>query len=287
MPTGGQWSDYQEGGSGGGGYHQKKHMRRGKVFNRALQQVAAGLEKRGIDAAVSGHMAKLILSRPGVVITPKGVRYHDKKFTYGAFAHSPLASLISGIRAKKQNQAALESEPGYMQALAELGLQRDLQTAGLAEQRSRSILDFGDPLFAGRNRLLGAQAAANPFSTARLLERARDQSYRQVTDTANRAGTLFGGGYQSGRQEAERVSGARQFDATRSLEDLLTSLDRQKAQAQQIYQVGKSGALQGASQRLLAAGIHSAKAPTGLKVRPFELRLPWRRPGHRVVSYAP
>lgn len=270
------------------GIPSPKHRRRGKVFNRALQQVAAGLEKRGIDAAVSGHMAKLILSRPGVVITPKGVRYHDRHFSYGDFARSPLASLISGIRARNMNRATIQSEPGYMQALAELGLQRDLQTAGLGEQRSRSILDFGDPLFAGANHLLGAEAAANPYSTSRLLARARDQSYNQVTNVANRAGTLFGGGYQSGRKEAERVAGFQQFDATRSLEDLLTSLDRQKAEAQQIYQVGKAGALQGATQRLMSAGLfHPAKAPTGLAVRPFQLRLPWRQPGHRMVNYAP
>ena len=255
------------------------------VLGRALGGLRNALMASGLSPADSLRFARLILTRPGVVVGPERIRYRGRRYTPEAFATSTLARYVTGRQAEARNRAAIEAEPGYMQTLAQLGLGRDLQTAGLDEQRRRAVFEFGDPAFAGADRLLGGQASANPFSTARLLAAANARQLAETRQGANRAGTLFGGGYQSGLQEAARVNAARQTEGTRGLQDLLASLGQQRSQAEQIYTVGRQGALQEAQQRLLASGaLHAARAPA-LQARRYRLFNPYARRGKRTVVY--
>jgi hypothetical protein len=258
------------------------------IFGRAFSGLIAGLEGSGMSSPDAERYARLILSRPGVVIGPKYVRYKGKKFAPEAFAKTSLADLITGRTAERRNKAAIEGEPGYLTDLANLQLQRELSTGTIGDQRRRAILEFGDPRFAGADSLLGGEATANPYSTSRLLDLQHTRRLGEVRQAANRAGTLFGGGYQSGVSAENKAFGATQFDATRSLEDLLAGLDRQKAEGGRIFDVGQSTALQAATQRLLSTGaLRAAKPPAigPLGKHPFDIRMPWRPKGRRVVPY--
>lgn len=258
------------------------------VFANARAGLVGGLKGSGMSAPDAERYARLILSRPGVVIGPQFIRYKGKKFTPDAFARTPLARLVTGRTAERRNKAAIEGEPGYLTDLANLQLQRELSTSTLGDQRRRAILEFGDPRFAGTDTLLAGEATANPYSTSRLLDLQHTRRLGEVRQAANRAGTLFGGGYQSGVTAENKSFGATQFDATRSLEDLLSGLDRQKAESGRIFDVGKSTSLQAATQRLLASGAMRAATPPKYKPlgpKPFDIFMPWRKPGRKRVSF--
>ena len=258
-----------------------KHPRRARVVSRALDALTQALRSGGIETGAAQRFAQLILTRPGVVIGPKSISYKGQTYKPADFATSHLARWVTGAIAEAQNKAAIQNEPGYNQSLSELGLQRDISTSGLEEQRRRSILDYGDAGFAGADTLLGAQAAANPLSTSALLREAYARAQSQARQQANVAGTLFGGGLQSGLNEASRINASQTTESTRSLEDLLSALSRQRAQAEQIYSVGNTGALQQAQQRLLASGMIHAAAPPTLAMRKYKLKFP----GMKKVTY--
>lgn len=251
--------------------------RRRRIVRHAVSGLTQALVSGGLKQDEAHNFARLILSRPGIAIGPHATRLHGKRLTPEELAKTHLARYVTGALAEAQNRHAITSEAGYQQALAELGLQRDISTSGLSEQRRRSILDFGDPGFAGKDALLAAQARSNPLSTVNLLAQAYQRANADVRQTANRAGTLFGGGLQSGLAETGRINAAQTTEATRSLEDLLAGLGRQETQARQIYTVGRQGALMQAQNRLLAAGLyHAAKAPH-LTMNPFHVVMPRRR----------
>lgn len=258
------------------------------IFARAFAGLSNAMINSGMELAEANKFARLILSRPGVVIGPHAIKYKGKRYTPAAFAKTPLANLVTGKVAERRNRAAIEGEPGYLTDLANLQLQRELSTSTLGDQRRRAILDFGDPRFAGTDALLGGEAGANPYSTSKLLDLQHTRKLGEVRQAANRAGTLFGGGYQSGVKAENQAFGATQFDATRSLEDLLSGLDRQKAESGRIFDVGKSTALQTATQRLLSSGALRAAKPPSYKPPgrgAFDIYAPWRRKGHRMITY--
>lgn len=249
-----------------------------QIFRSAFNELRRGLVAGGVDEQAAARYARLVLSRPGVLIGAKHIRYKGKGYKPAAFANTELARRITGQLAAAQNRKAILGEPGYLTDLANLTLQRELTESPLALQRRRAILEFGDPRFAGSDALLGGEASANPYSTSKLIGEAFQRQLGAVGQASNRAGTLFGGGYESGVAEAGRQRVSQEFEATRSLEDLLSSLDRQRADVGRIFDVGKSGALQMATQRLLQSGaIHAAQAPN-LRMRRFRIRTgPHRR----------
>lgn len=247
------------------------HAQRSRNVGIAAANLANALtEQKGIDPATAQHFARVMLANPAVQIGSNGtVYFHGKPMDASAFASSPLADLVRGATSAKQNQAAILGDPGYQQQLATLQLQRELSTAGLGDQRTRAIIDFGDPGFANDPTLAG-EAQANPFSTIAGLTRQNQLDNAAAQEAANRAGTYQGGGLQSGLGEAQRVNAARVTDATRSLSDLLSGLASQQAQAGQVYQLGQAQSQQDAYQRLLqSGGLHAASFTPGWQLGSF------------------
>jgi hypothetical protein len=240
-----------------------------QILKQSVRQLAIELKKKGLVDDHAWRFARLILSRPGVVVGRKGnIQYKGKLFTPQEFATSSLSEFVTGKKAEKQNQAAILGDPGYMSTLAQLGLGRDTGLADVADERLRSVLEFGDPNFAG-DPLLAGQTSANPFSTIKLLQKQYEGEQGAVRQTANRAGTLFGGGLESGMGEAARTNALRVTEGTKTLEQLLAGLSRRSGELNQNYDIGRAGALQDTTQRLLQSGIIHAAAPPVLKVRPF------------------
>lgn len=247
------------------------------VVNQHIGTLRNSLMQRGYDPASAAHLARAILSQPGVKLGQKLVYYKGQKFTPEAFAKTRLVDWATGDLAKRQNQSAIRGDAGYMQALAQLGLNRDTSYAGLDDQRRRAILQFGDPSFAGNDALLGGQARSNPFSTSNLLNQQYEAQKRQAAQASNQAGTIFGGGYQSGQQGVAHQNALSQSEATQSLSDLLSSLSQQRALSGQSYGIGQQAASMDATQRLLQAGSLHATAAPHLGIGAFRYRNPVTR----------
>lgn len=237
---------------------------RRRVINSAIGRVAAGIQKNQptLSGADARRYAQIILSRPGVVLGKKGNIYlNGKRFNASQFAASPLAQRATGLAAQTANEQALTGSPAYLQAEAELGLQRDQATAGLDDQQHQSLIQFGDPTFAGSDAQTASAAAANPYSTTRLMGEANTNQIGSIRNQANRFGTYYGGGLQSGLQQQQLAYGGQTQDATTKLQSLLTSIDTQKALANQAYNVGLAGAKTDAYNQMLASGYTAAAQP--------------------------
>lgn len=249
---------------GGGGKPRPSRVNRQLARDRAVGAVRNGLTDRGIDSQLALHLARVLLTRPGVRIERGGkIFYHGQEFGAAAFAKSHLADIATGEVAKARNQKAIEGDPGYIQNLATLALQRDQATAGLADQRRQALIQFGDPSFAGSDALTAGAARANPFGTSQLLAKQFSDQKLAAANAANRAGTTFGGGEISGQAQAQRDYSAQNQDATTQLQSLLAALDQQNALAQQGYGIGQNQARLDAYNSLLASGaIHAARPPS-------------------------
>jgi len=258
-----------------------RKRRNAGIIDAAVTGLREALIARGYDPNTALHFANIILSRPGVTLTRNGVRYQGKVYDSAHLATSRLADFVTGELARKQNESVIQGDPGYLAARAQLGLNRDFLSADLGDQQRRAAIDWGDPAYAPDSQV-GQAAAANPFSAMRLLERAYRNQALQKTQDSNRAGTLFGGGYQSGQQEAGRVRAANLSEGTRSITDLLAQINQQRAQSGQQYSAGISVALAEAQQRLLQAGQIHAVSPPAFGVRRFHVRNPHaHRPGQQ------
>lgn len=243
--------------------HPKTTPRRA-VINSAINRVAAGIVKNqpNVSAADARRFASIILSRPNVTLGAKGNIYWDgKRYNASQFAASGLAQRATGLTAQTQNTQALEGSPAYLQAVAELGLARDQATAGLADQQHQSLIQFGDPTFAGSDAATASAAAANPYSTTRLMGEANTNQIGSIREQANRLGTYNGGGLQSGLQQQQFAYGGQTQDATTKLQNLLTSINTQTALANQAYNVGLAGAKTDAYNQMLASGYTAATQP--------------------------
>lgn len=248
---------------GGSGKPRGSRVNRQLAAQRAVGAVRNGLTDRGIDSQLALHLARVLLTRPGVRIEKGGkILFHGTEYDPAAFAKSHLADIATGTVAQQRNQKAIEGDPGYLQAMANLGLSRDQALAGLADQRRQALIQFGDPSFAGSDALTAGAARANPFGTSQLLAKQYADQKLAAANAANRAGTYFGGGEASGQNQAQRDYAAQNQDATTQLESLLASLDQQNALANQGYSVGQNQAKLDAYNALLASGaIHAASAP--------------------------
>jgi hypothetical protein len=248
---------------GGTSKPRASRVNRTLTAQRALGAVRNGLTDRGIDSQLALHLARVLLTRPGVKIEKGGkILYHGQEFEASAFASSHLADIASGKVAEARNQKAIEGDPGYLQAMANLGLARDQSTAGLDAQRKQALIQFGDPSFAGSDALTAGAAAANPFGTSQLLAKQFSDQKLAASNAANRSGVFYGGGEQSGQDQAQRDYASQNQDVTTQLQALLASLDQQNALAQQGYGVGQNQARLDAYNALLASGaIHAATPP--------------------------
>jgi hypothetical protein len=246
------------------GQAANQRSERHRRLNLAETGIRNALIQRGVDPGLALRYSEAILRSPGVSIGKGEIRYRGKTFTPEAFASSPLGDLLTGITAQKQNQAAITSEPGYLQDLAELGFSRDTQLAGVDDQRRRALLNFGDPRYAQGDPTLAAEAAGNPFSLQAGLSLADQERQQAVHQVANQAGTLFGGGYQSGQLEAARQNAAGVTSATQQLQDVLAGLSQQRAGTVGAFGLGQSRALLDSTQRLESQGLLHAATPPPL-----------------------
>lgn len=228
----------------------------------ATQGVYDALVARGINSVQAQRIAAGLLQRPGVKLTLGGmIEWKGKRYSPENFAATPLAKLLSGETAAAYNTAAITGDPGYLQAKAQLDMERQQNLAALDQQRTRGILDYGSGAYT-KDPTLAAQAEANPFSISKLMALQYQRAQQSVNTAANRAGTLFGGGVTSGLSEAERVNAQQRSDAVRSLTDLLSNLGMQEGAQNQGYNLGISQATLDAQQRLLSAGLlHAATTP--------------------------
>lgn len=258
---------------GGSGKPRPSRVNRTLAAQRAVGAVRNALTDRGIASDLALHLARVLLTRPGVKIERNGkIFYHGQQFDATAFGSSHLADVASGKFAEQQNQKVIEGDPGYQQAMANLALARDQSLAGLADQRRQALIQFGDPSFAGQDTLTAGAAAANPFGTSQLLARQFQLDKLAEANAANRAGTTFGGGAQSGQDQAQRNYSAQNQDAVTQLQSLLSSLDQQNALAQQGYGVGQNQARLDAYNALLASGAIHAATPPNWRVGSFAYR---------------
>lgn len=257
------------GGNGNGGAQRQERLRRLSLAETGIRNA---LIQRGIDPGLALRYSEAILRSPGVSIGKGTITYHGKTFTPDKFASSPLADLLTGVTAQKQNQAAIMGEPGYLQDVAELGFQRDTQLASIDDQRRRSLLNFGDPRYIS-DPTLAAEAAANPFSLQHALALQDEQRQQAVHQAANQSGTLFGGGYQSGQAEAGRQNAASVTSATQQLQDVLSGLGQQGAGVTGAYGLGQGRALLDATQRLESQGLLHAATPPPLGGGRFHIPL--------------
>jgi hypothetical protein len=274
--------------------HPRKTARRA-VINTALNKVAQRLreDQPQLSAADARDFARIILTRKGVTLGKKGnIYFNGKGYNPAAFAKSTLAQRATGLLAQQRNEKALLGSPAYMQALAELGLQRDESTAGLADQRHQSLIQFGDPTFAGSDAQTASAAAANPYSTTRLMGIANTNQIGSIRNQANRLGTYYGGGLQSGLNQQQFAYGGQVQDATTKLQNLLSSINEQEGLANQAYNVGLAGAKTDAYNQMLASGYTAAAAPNWhpgtFAVRGFgRAPVPTRHPGLPPVAVGP
>lgn len=245
------------------------------IVTRAIGSLSEALMARGFGPADANRFSRLMLSRPGVRIMPNGqVRYWGQRYDAKQFAHSNLAGYVTGRLAERQNRAAILASPVYQSAIATARAQRDVTLADTAATRRRTLLDWGDPALAKGDPLLAAQAAANPFSTQRLIQRQYEQNQLAAHTNANRLGTYGSGGDVSGQQEAARSHAATLTDATGQLTDLLANLSQQEAAARSAVGLARQqGAGDAYNALLQTGGLHATAAPV---LTPGRIRI-WGR----------
>jgi len=241
------------------------------VIHRAVGRVSAALQKANPDMSrkSAAQYAKEILTHVGADGKPLytlgrggSIFFRGQKYSPAQIAGSTFAQRATGAFAQKQNEAAISGDPGYLQAMANLGLSRDQSVAGLQDQQRQALIEFGDPTFAGTDAQTAAEAAVNPFSTTRLQAQQYAQQQQAARSQANRLGTAYGGGLESGLSAAQQSYAGQVQDTAAKLEALLGAINTQQAGAQQAYDVGQQQARMDAYNALLASGaIHAATPP--------------------------
>jgi hypothetical protein len=181
----------------------------------------------------------------------------------------------TGALASQRNQAAIQGDPQYLQTVAQLAQARDQSLAGLDDQTRQSLIEYGDPTFAGSDAATAAAASQNPFSTASLQRQNYQSNLSQEQQQANRLGVSAGGGAISGRQGVQQQYAGQVQDAITKLQQLLGATAQERAMAGQTYTQGQSQAALDAYNALLASGsIHAAKPPASWAVGTYQIRKP-------------
>lgn len=265
-------------------HRRKRNYNWGSIFDTHRDALSRALVARGVDPDVSERMAGLILRQPGIRLGPDRIRFGGQRYGAEAFAKTKLVDRLSGLLAERQNRSLIEGEPGYQSALAELGYERDTGLSALDAQRRQAVLDFGDPAMTN-DPLLAAEAGANPYSVQQLLAQAVTRQRAEAAQQANRYGTFYGGGLQSGYGEVARQAASQRTEGYRTLSDLLSGLEGQRADIRNRYGLGQARGLQDATQRLLESGQYHAVTAPRLRRRRATFYDPRRKLGHRSVYY--
>lgn len=251
----------------------------------AVSKLQAELIGKGFDPGAALAFSRLALGKAQGVSVGKGgsVHFKGKAYSIADFAKTPFVDYVTGVTAKKQNQAALESDPVYQQTLANLGLQRDQSLAQLGDERRNALIDFGDPSFVTGDPTLAAAVKANPFSTSNLQAEANRRNVSNVTQNANQSNTIFGGGLLSGQREAQRQYAADSASALTAFTRFLGQNNAQQTNLNQQYDLGQRNALLQAQQALTAAGLLNASVPPVLRSGGYK----WFRPDAPTGSGGP
>ena len=249
------------------------------IAQRALGAVRNALVEGGMNPGLAMRYAKIALTQPHVTLGKGGsIFYKGRRFTPEAFSKSNLVDYVTGAQATKTNQGLITGDAGYQAQLAQLALQRDQGVAALEAARRDALIQFGDPSFVQGDPLTAGAAQANPNSTVALLALQKRRSDAAAQQAANRVGTLYGGGYQGGLQENQRINVAQNQDAVTKLQQLLSQSATGIGNAQQAYSIGQNSAYQQAYQDMLKAGtLHSVGAPN-LAAGAYHYAFPQPRP---------
>lgn len=268
---------------------RNSRMDRTLARERAVGNLRNALSESGLDSNAALRYARLILTRPGVQVGKGGsIYYNGRQFTAGQFANSTLARFVTGKTATARNEQAINTDPNYLQAIANLGLARDQALGQIQSNRQNALIQFGDPAFAGSDSATAGAAAANPFSTVNLMARAYQQANQGARENANRLGTYQGGGLTSGLNENQRLNAAQEQDATLKLQQLLSQLSSEQGQAGQAYSMGQQNAHLATYQQLLQAGLIHAAAPPALSMGQFHFHgLPLYQGGPHAIPQPP
>jgi hypothetical protein len=272
------------GGKGGGGKPRPSRINRQKVIDAAVQSVQQAIltQNPTMSGSAAMHFAQVALTRPGVRLGPGGKIFYKPPGSHGpgqrfaplAFAKSQLVQQATGALASQRNQAAIQGDPQYLQTVAQLAQARDQSLAGLDDQTRQSLMEYGDPTFAGSDAATAAAASQNPFSTASLQRQNYQSNLSQEQQQANRLGVSAGGGAISGRLGVQQQYAGQVQDAITKLQQLLGATAQERAMAGQTYTQGQSQAALDAYNALLASGsIHAAKPPAWA-VGTYQIRKP-------------
>jgi hypothetical protein len=272
------------GGGKGGGKPRPSRINRQAVIDRAVQSVQQAIltQNPTMSGSAAMHFAQVALTRPGVRLGPGGKIFYKPPGSHGpgqrfaplAFAKSQLVQQATGALASQRNQAAIQGDPQYLQTVAQLAQARDQSLAGLDDQTRQSLIEYGDPTFAGSDAATAAAASQNPFSTASLQRQNYQSNLSQEQQQANRLGVSAGGGAISGRQGVQQQYAGQVQDAITKLQQLLGATAQERAMAGQTYTQGQSQAALDAHNALLASGsIHAAKPPSWA-VGTYQIRKP-------------
>jgi hypothetical protein len=272
------------GGGKGGGKPRPSRINRQAVIDRADQSVQQAIltQNPTMSGSAAMHFAQVALTRPGVRLGPGGKIFYKppgssgpgQRFAPLAFAKSQLVQQATGALASQRNQAAIQGDPQYLQTVAQLAQARDQSLAGLDDQTRQSLIEYGDPTFAGSDAATAAAASQNPFSTASLQRQNYQSNLSQEQQQANRLGVSAGGGAISGRQGVQQQYAGQVQDAITKLQQLLGATAQERAMAGQTYTQGQSQAALDAYNALLASGsIHAAKPPAWA-VGTYQIRKP-------------
>lgn len=258
------------------------------IADRAVANVRNALMEKGMNATDASKYAKLALTQPHVTLGKGGsIFYKGRRFNPAQFAQSGLVNYVTGKRASTLNQKAITGDAGYQATLAQLALARDQGNAALEAQRRDAEIQFGDPSFVQGDPLTAGAALANPNSTVALLNLQKQRADAAAGEAANRAGTYYGGGLQSGLAENQRVNVAQNQDAVTKLQQLLSQIGTGIGNANQTYAVGQNNAYQQAYQDMLKAGTIHAAAPPNLSVGGFHYNFPQPQQVHNPGNNGP
>lgn len=145
------------------------------------------------------------------------------------------AAAPGGAAAAPTGETALPVDPSYLAAYNAATSRRDTSLAGLAQQRSSGLSDYGfnegsyDPSAAGFGAL--TVDPNNPFSKAALLKQTYDRSRRATGQTMAAGGGLYAGSYQNAQDAVNRGQLGAEDTLQKSLERFLAQNTRSYAQA--------------------------------------------------------
>lgn len=190
------------------------------------------------------------------------------KFTGGTLVRKPTATKALAPKPavpapyRPPAPAVLPPDPVYEQSVAGLGKQRDLNYAGLEQQRQAGLLQYGYTADATG----GIQFdPTNPYSQAAILKRNYDQARTGNTNSYAAQGQLWAGSLQNAQDQANQAEAQSSDALQKQLLAFLARNTMDRAQTGLDYEsgIGQAGAarIEAAPSSPLYQPITSAPAP--------------------------